>query len=141
MIEAAVIDASVAAKWVVEEPGSDRARGLAGASLEAPDMLLAECTNILWKKTRLGDLNRRQAGECLALLLRAPVRLADSRALVEPALHLSFELNHPVYDCIYLALAVRRGVPLVTADQRLVSAAGRHRKLASRVVLLADLPD
>ena len=141
MIEAAIIDASVAAKWVVEEPGSDRARQLAGARLEAPDLLLAECANILWKKTRLGDLSRRDARECLALLLRSPVTLADSRGLVGLALQLSFELNHPVYDCVYLALAVRRSVPLVTADERLVSAARRQRKLAISVMLLKDLPD
>ena len=141
MIEAAIIDASVAAKWVVEEPGSDRARQLAGATLEAPDLLLAECANILWKKTRLGDLSRRDASECLALLLRSPVTLADSRGLVGLALQLSFELNHPVYDCVYLALAVRRSVPLVTADERLVSAARRQRKLAISVMLLKDLPD
>jgi len=141
VIEAAIIDASVAAKWVVEEAGSDRARRLSGVRLEAPDLLLAECANILWKKTRLGDLSRRDASECLALLLRAPVTLADSRGLVDPALQLSFELNHPAYDCLYLALAVRRGIPLVTADERLVSAARRQRKRARSVMLLKDLPD
>ena len=141
MIEAANIDASVASKWVVEEAGSDRARRLSRARLEAPDLLLAECANILSKKTRLGDLSRRDASECLALLLRAPVTLADSRGLAGLALQLSFELNHPVYDCVYLALAVRRGVPLVTADERLVSVTGRQRKLTLSVMLLKDLPD
>jgi predicted nucleic acid-binding protein len=126
---------------VVEEAGSDRARRLSRVRLEAPDLLLAECANILWKKTRLDDLSRRDASEGLALLLRAPVTLADSRGLVDPALQLSFELNHPAYDCLYLALAVRRGIPLVTADERLVSAARRQRKRAHSVMLLKDLPD
>ena len=47
MIDAAVVDASVAVKWVVPETGSDLARSLSNASLEAPDLLLVECANIL----------------------------------------------------------------------------------------------
>jgi predicted nucleic acid-binding protein len=50
MIDAAVVDASVALKWALEEPGSDRARLLSSARLEAPDLLPIECANVLWKK-------------------------------------------------------------------------------------------
>ncbi len=53
MIEAAIVDASVAVKWVVQEPGSDRARWLAKAKLEAPDLLSTECANVLWKYGKL----------------------------------------------------------------------------------------
>ena len=141
MIEAAVVDASVAVKWVVRESGSDRARLLAQARLEAPDLLFIECANILWKKVRAGDLAEREAVERLNLLLRAPVLLAGSRELLESALRLSFELLHPVYDCVYLALALQRGFPLVTADERLAKAARKRRKVAAFVMLLAELPD
>jgi len=37
MIDAAVLDASVAVKWVLQEPGSDKVRTLCSAVLEAPD--------------------------------------------------------------------------------------------------------
>jgi len=53
MISAAVVAASVAIKWVIQEPGSEQARLLSNASLEAPDLLPIECANILWKKTQL----------------------------------------------------------------------------------------
>ena len=51
---ALVVDASVAAKWVLEEPGSDWARGLRmiGAQLMAPNLLCAECGNALWRMVR-----------------------------------------------------------------------------------------
>ncbi|SPF52404.1 conserved hypothetical protein [Candidatus Sulfopaludibacter sp. SbA4] len=139
MIEAAVVDASVAVKWVVKETGSDSARSLSRASLESPDLLLVECANILWKKVRIGDLTRQDAIGCLAVLLQAPVNFTAGRELLPSAMDLSFELQHPIYDCLYLALALRREIPLVTADERLARAARKVRRLAARVVLLAEL--
>jgi predicted nucleic acid-binding protein len=140
VIQAAIVDASVAVKWVVNERGSEQARLLSRARLEAPDLLLIECANILWKKVRVRDLTRTDAAARLVLLRQAPVTLADSRSLLETALELSFDLRHPVYDCVYLALALRRDVPLVTADERLVTATRKPSRLAAHVVLLADLP-
>ena len=138
MIAAAVVDASVAVKWVVEELDSGQARMLARARLEAPDLLAVECANILWKKARIGDIGARQARERLDALLEAPVALTPSRDLLGQALGLALELEHPVYDCLYLALALARGVPLVTADERLARAV-RKRRRAVGVTLLSEL--
>ena len=141
MIKAAVVDASVAVKWVVPENGSDHARLLAQAKLEAPDLLHVECANILWKKVRLRHLTRREAADCLRLLLVMPVAVVASRELLDSALRLSLELDHPVYDCLYFALALQRRFPLVTADEKLAKAARKQRNLAASVVLLSDLTD
>ncbi len=117
-----VIDASVAIKWVVGEPGSEAAVRLIneGARLSAPDLLMPECANILWKKTRRGELSRDEAGLAIDLLARADVELVPSRTLAASALALSLDLDHPAYDCVYLALAIQRGDTFVTADSRLV---------------------
>ena len=141
VMEAAIVDASVAVKWVVNESGSDRARLLSQTSLEAPDLLLIECANILWKKVRIRDLTREEASTRLEMLLRAPVSLVESRPLLNSALALSLDLQHPVYDCVYVALALRRDLPLITADERLVAAVRKSPKVAGRVIRLADLPD
>ena len=133
-----MIDASVAVKWVVNESGSDRARLLSQTRLEAPDLLPIECANILWKKVRIRDLTREQASARLQLLLHAPVSLVESRRLLDSALKLAMDLHHPVYDCVYIALALRSGVPLVTADERLVSAVRKSAEVAGRVMRLAD---
>ena len=133
------MDASVAVKWLVQEPGSEQARLLSRARLEAPDFLPLECANILWKKVRVRDLSREEALARLQLLLQAPVSLAESRRLLEPAIEMSFDLRHPVYDCVYLALALQRQLPLVTADERLVTAVRKLPRLASHVMLLASL--
>jgi predicted nucleic acid-binding protein len=138
-MEAAIVDASVAVKWLLQEPGSEQARLLSRARLEAPDLLPVECANILWKKVRLRDLSREEALARLQLLLQAPVSLAGSRMLLEPALEMSFELRHPVYDCVYLALALQRQVPLITADERLAAAVRKVQRLAGHVLLLASV--
>lgn len=138
-MEAAIVDASVAVKWLVQEPGSEQARLLSRARLEAPDFLPLECANILWKKVRVRDLSREEARALLQLLLQAPVSLAESRRLLEPAIEMSFDLRHPVYDCVYLALALQRQLPLVTADERLVTAVRKLPRLAAHVMLLASL--
>jgi predicted nucleic acid-binding protein len=49
-----VVDASVAIKWLTDEPDTPLALRVheLGATA-APDLLVAECVNILWKKHRL----------------------------------------------------------------------------------------
>ena len=138
MIPSAVVDASVALKWLVPEPDSARARALS-RRLHAPDLLLAECANALWRKARAGDLAPSEAHACLARLLEAPVSLTAAHELLSQALELALELNRPIYDCVYVALAMARGIPLVTADRRL-SRAVRAHKLPAPLVLLSELP-
>ena len=138
MISRAVVDSSVAIKWVVEEEDSDSARSVSHATLEAPDLLLIECANILWKKVTLADLNSREAGECWQLLLQAPIQFTSSPDLLDTALRISLDLKHPVYDCVYLALALQLEVPLITADRRLVSAVKRKKSLGIHVAALSD---
>ncbi len=139
MMDAAVVDANVAIKWVLPEPASDAAKSLRTAKLEAPDLLLVECANVLWKKARLGELSRNRAMAALELLRAAPLSMMSSDALLAAALHLSFDWNHPVYDCLYVALAHQRGIPLVTADERLARVARKHSSARAPVLLLAEL--
>ena len=116
-----VIDASVAVKWVVEE--SDTAEALALRSqhrLIAPDLLVAECANILWKKVRRNELQEPEAMVAARLLQAAEIELLPSRSHIEEATRMAVELEHPAYDCIYLAVAAEQGCAFVTADERLV---------------------
>src|ERR1700739_2971772 len=100
-----VIDASVAIKWVIDELGTKEALSLLRHRLFAPDLLVAECANILWKKVRRRELTLEEAGLASCLLQRADIELAPMRALLEPATKLAIALDHPAYECTYLALA------------------------------------
>lgn len=121
MTETVVIDASIAVKWVVEEDGSAAATALRHHfRFAAPDLLIAECANILWKKTRRGELTAAEADIAARLLERAGIELMPMGGLLEKATELAIRLDHPAYDCIYLALVRQKGWRFVIADQRLL---------------------
>jgi predicted nucleic acid-binding protein len=130
-----VVDASVAIKWVIAEPDTEAALRLRGHELCAPDLLVAECANILWRKVRLGELSAHEASLAARLLERAEIDLIPMRRLLDRATALAVALEHPAYDAIYLAVADSFGRPFVTADARL---AGKLAGRAPAVLLLRD---
>lgn len=116
-----VLDASVVIKWFIHEPLHDRAREVLEVreSLHAPDLLIAEAGNIVWKKTVRGEIDGRQARKITLALRDLPLVLHASDTLIDRALQIALALNHPVYDCLYVACAESLGGMLVTADERL----------------------
>jgi predicted nucleic acid-binding protein len=123
-----------------KETESEFARLLSASDLQAPDLFPIECANILWKKVRIRELTRRNARDCLELLRQAPVKIVPTHELIAEVLDLAVDLEHPVYDCVYLTLALREGVPLVTADRRLAAAARGFRKTKGADILLSEIP-
>ena len=114
-----IIDASVAFKWLVEEEDSSVAIALlAEDTLTAPNLILAEVGNALWKRIARGEMND-PAGAAEALgRLPEMLALTNDSELAARALEIACDLQHPIYDCFYLAEAENRGETLVTADKR-----------------------
>lgn len=136
-----VVDASIAIKWVVEEVGTPEALLLRShARLFAPDLLVPECANILWKKVRRKELSRDEALLAARLLQGAEIELVPTRPLLEAATRIALDLDHSAYDCLYLALAVAEGAVFVTADDGFVHKIGQARRGAfrNRVASLTD---
>jgi predicted nucleic acid-binding protein len=136
-----VIDASVAIKWFVDEPGGVEAARLLRHSLAAPDLLAPECASILWKKVARAELSLDEA-EVIALALEgAAITIHPTRRHLAAAMKVACELGCPAYDCFYLALAQELQQPLVTADLRLVNRIRTERagRLASLIVPLNDI--
>jgi predicted nucleic acid-binding protein len=135
------IDASIAVKWVIEEEGTAEALALRQrAKLIAPQLLVAECANILWKKVQRDELLREEAPLAARLLQGAEVELLPMRSLFEAATRMSIEFDHPAYDCVYLAMAVDNKCQFVTADERFLRKLhqGRRRTLRAKGVSLIE---
>ncbi len=132
-----VIDASLAIKWVIDEPGTKEALNLRRHRLLAPDLLVVECANILWKKVRRRELSEDEAMVAARLLARADIELEPMRPLLEPAMRLALTLDHPAYDCVYLALAQQRGCDFITADETLSRKAPAD--FGTKIILLSTL--
>jgi predicted nucleic acid-binding protein len=133
-----VVDASVALKWVFEEPGTDAALALRGEELIAPAIWLAEAANALWRHVRLGETSAAEALTRLDELAEAPVATLQIEPHLSRALKLATELSHPVYDCLYLALALNYDTHVVTDDRRFAAAVTDRPDLADRVQLLRN---
>lgn len=120
-----VVDASVAAKWVLPETDSDKAVAIRASDTDiiAPSLVIAELGNAIWKSAMRGDMNAATAQHILKIAVAHYHRLSPVEDLMAVALAFATDLRHPVYDCFYLALAEREAATLVTADQRLLAAA------------------
>ena len=137
-----VVDASVAVKWLVTEMYSDRALRLLRDDVTriAPELLFAEAGNALWAMSRRGDIGKDDFAEAMDVLKAAPIAVpGPTSRLIGAAGQLALDLDHPVYDCVYLALALQEQYPVVTADQRFYDTVRRHPYLSDRMVHVRDL--
>jgi len=123
-LSALVVDTSIVAKWFLREEGSDAARELLGKNqlLRAPDLLVAEMGNVLWKRLGRGELDLEQAELIVARLAAAPIMLTPVEELTNMALRIAHLYRRNFYDCTYLALALREKCRVVTADLRFLNA-------------------
>ncbi|HEY3889210.1 MAG TPA: type II toxin-antitoxin system VapC family toxin [Caulobacteraceae bacterium] len=131
-----VVDASVALKWVLDEPGSQAADALLDEELVAPALWLVEAANALWRRARRGELTHEEAKERLVELGNAPVTTSPIEDDLVAAADLANALGHPVYDCLYLAAAIREGAYVVTADGRFYAVVSQSPVFADKVRLL-----
>jgi predicted nucleic acid-binding protein len=125
-----ILDASVAFKWVVSE-----GEGLREEALElldryakgrvrfvVPDLFWAEIGNILWKAVRQRRLSLRLAEEAIVDLRGHGFPTVGCHELLSEALVMADAFDRSVYDCLYIALAVKTKAHFVTADERLANA-------------------
>ena len=117
-----VVDASVALRWCFQLNKSDRAEELLRSNqhLIAPDLVIAEITNAAWKFVIFDRIEAATAAAAVREIVKAFEELVPVSALRDRALEIAVELQHPAYECFYLALAERSTSRLVTADERLI---------------------
>jgi predicted nucleic acid-binding protein len=130
-VAAIVVDASVMVALYLDEPLSEPARETllrsveSGAELHAPDLLLIECANALWKRVGRDELDRESAMTAINAIstLKDLERHPMDERLVPPALSLAVAHSLTAYDAVYVALAVQLGGAVISGDKRFVDRA------------------
>ena len=99
-------------------------RGCTGdALLLVPDLCLLKCASVLLKQVQRELLGVDECRALLADVLQLPLRPTSSSELAAEALDQALVLSLSVYDASYLALALKHGAQLITADKQLAKAA------------------
>jgi predicted nucleic acid-binding protein len=132
-----VIDASVAVKWFCEESGREaalkisRSAKLGDIALYAPELLLYEVGNVLWKGKKFSTNHLQRV---LFALSQTNIEFfALERDIVETAALFTTTYDITFYDASYAALAYKFQIPLISENPK------DHKKIKEIVVQgLAD---
>jgi len=121
-----VVDASVAAKWFNVEELSDKAANVKDAhvkgdiELAAPIHLIYEIGNSIWKNKQLSD---NDACDAISSIIRLDIQLIEPTAQrAQRAMELARQVETSFYDAVYLQAAEEMKIPLLTADQKQITA-------------------
>lgn len=124
-----VIDASVALAWCFEDEASPLADQVL-ARLEdeeaiAPSIWPLEVANGLRSAERRGRIDEREVPAVIRLMSTLPIEVVPTslEQALGDVLSMARAAGLSSYDAAYLDLALRRGLPLATADGYLVDAA------------------
>jgi predicted nucleic acid-binding protein len=120
-----VLDANVAAKWLLPEAGSEAAVALQEGpeQLFAPDLIRLEVAAAIARRVRAENdpipadeaVSRYQ--RWLRLLDQSVITLIPEGDLLDQAVNLSVKIKHSLQDCMYLAAATQLDATLITADE------------------------
>ena len=128
MKDAVVVDASVALKWIIDEPDSMVAVTLLnswtdqGIKVIAPALLTYEVANTLHRQVIKSKITYAEAKQGLTDFYATGVLLTflQYEDISAQAMEFAYNFNLPAtYDAHYLALALREECEYWTADTRL----------------------
>lgn len=135
-----IVDASIAAKWFVEEEFADAALRLFDDAnqLHAPDFLLLEMDSVLCKWIRRGTITVMDASDIRTALRQYPIHTHSFLGLLDPAYAIANQTGRSIYDCLYVVLATLLDGQMVTADRGLYDGLA-DGPLAEHVVWVDDI--
>lgn len=131
-----VVDASVVVKWFIPAEHSDVAELLLDENFKLAVLRLffSEFGNTLWKKFSRSEISQEDVLDATVQLRAAELEPMPDELLLNSAIGLASELSHPVYDCLYLALADSLDTAVATADRKFANKVANP----ARVVFVAD---
>lgn len=134
-----VCDASVLFKLLVAEPDSADAFALmANHQIVVPEFTFLEIGNALRSRVRSERAGPQEVLSLFAELDDFAFDIRPTRPHVARALAIANAIEHPIYDCLYLALAEHLDIALISADRRFLDAVRRAGFSSAEIKLLAD---
>jgi predicted nucleic acid-binding protein len=91
-----------------------------------PDIFWAEVGNVLWKGIRQRRWSQAIAERAASDMRDQNFQTVSSLELLADAMKIAFAHDRAVYDCLYVALAMRFKIEMITADERLANALAAH---------------
>lgn len=137
----AILDTSVAAKWVLKETDSDKAQILRDEfekglhEFLSPDIFPAELGHLLTRAERQKRIHVGDAEVLWNSVMLSRPQLIPYIPYAERAVQISSQVRMGVYDCINLALAEAEKCDFLTADAKIATLKGKFS-----ILLLSDLP-
>jgi predicted nucleic acid-binding protein len=128
--ERLVVDSSVLIKWKItsEEHAAQAEEVLldwqhGAIEVCAPDQVLTEVMSACLKAFRRRRLSEGEATDAIREYLSFPLTLyKTTKRVIIRAFEIARQENQRAYDCIYVALAERKGIEFWTGDERLYNA-------------------
>ncbi len=116
-----VIDASIAAKWFLDEVFCNESREVLHGrySLHAPDFLLLEMDSVFLKRIRRGDITPQDANVARLMLRQIPIKCHAITAFLDRAYEIAALTGQSIYDSLYVTLALLLDSHMITADRKL----------------------
>ena len=128
-----VVDASVAARFLLVEEFSDKAEWLLqrfhddAVELKAPGLVRYEVGNTLWKAVKQRVISAHEASQKLSQFIKLKldsVELDEQECL--DALSWAVQNNTTYYDSVYVKASEKTGATLLTADDALCEIAAKE---------------
>lgn len=142
MAKTLIIDASVVAKWLLEdEQENPQALKIKNdfldnkVTISVPIFLYYEVNNLLRSATLSKRMNPEKAVKAYQGFLDLGFIVYSSKELLTATLKKAFDMDISSYDASYIALAQYLQVPFYTADEKLVKKAS-----TSLIKVLDDYP-
>jgi predicted nucleic acid-binding protein len=128
MVEQFVVDNSVVMSWCFKDETNNYAdtvlERLTESAAVVPSIWSLEVVNVLLVAERQKRLSESDSIRFLTLLSQLPIVVEYERPeMMKELLALARAYNLSSYDASYLYLAMRKGLPIATLDNKLIEAA------------------
>jgi len=115
-----VIDASALVKFILKEEGWNKVADFLKAGTISVDLVIKETVNAIWKRVMREEISLEDAKrmfEAIKEILNKAVIIENEMDYIDEAFEISIKRNVTVYDSLYIALAKKKKLELLTADE------------------------